>query len=346
MQIKFYHVALLVWLAGVLDAQRPRASCGPPSLNKGYFLPVKKSYGHETTITYACENRHKPVAEGWWTTSKCLNGKWSPEPQCIEDTACLSPTIRNAKYTKTSDGLYKEGNVIDITCNQGYTHRDHDVTAECIHGKWSSVPTCEKSVDACIFPPKVPNAVIMHQYKEVFPDGSKVEYRCKTGYTTEQREISKSIQCSRGTWDEAPTCSSSTSSSLDEEDTRPSFTSIHRCGKFPVVENSVAEPQGQRSLKYKCVNLYELQGPETVVCHSNRKWSDLPTCRENFCSVDTNADPELKNTGVAFLANGETMWLACEDKWKFENFALFQCKDLQPILSRCCNSFQITTGIC
>ncbi|XP_061587259.1 complement factor H-like [Cololabis saira] len=180
--------------------------------------------------------------------------------------------------------------------------------------------------------------------KVFYPHETHIVYVCEDGYKPPGFTTST---CQNGNWSPEPRCvGSSTGSSLDEEDTRPSSTSIHRCGKFPVVENSVAEQQGNRSLKYKCANLYELHGPESVVCHSNGKWSDLPTCRENFCSWDTNADPELKNTGVAFLANGETMWLVCEDKWRFKNFAVFQCKDLQPILSRCCNRALINTEFC
>lgn len=66
-----------------ISAQSVAQACGAPSLNDGYFVPVQVTYSHETNLTYACRNGHKPAVEGWWATSTCQNGRWSHEPQCI-----------------------------------------------------------------------------------------------------------------------------------------------------------------------------------------------------------------------------------------------------------------------
>lgn len=57
--------------------------CRAPRLDKGYIVPQEERYDHESIITYACDSGHKPAVEGWWATSQCQNGVWSPVPQCI-----------------------------------------------------------------------------------------------------------------------------------------------------------------------------------------------------------------------------------------------------------------------
>lgn len=64
-------------------AQKTGQPCQAPSLDHGYFVPQKKTYLHEEWINYACEKGYKRVLGGWWATSKCLDGKWSHNPQCI-----------------------------------------------------------------------------------------------------------------------------------------------------------------------------------------------------------------------------------------------------------------------
>lgn len=57
--------------------------CSAPELNGGYLVPEQSSYDHKTTLYYGCDNGRKPAVEGWWATSTCLDGIWSPKPQCI-----------------------------------------------------------------------------------------------------------------------------------------------------------------------------------------------------------------------------------------------------------------------
>lgn len=51
-------------------------------MKNGYFVPEKDTYQHSSDITYACEKDYERRGEGWWGTSKCVNGTWSPEPVC------------------------------------------------------------------------------------------------------------------------------------------------------------------------------------------------------------------------------------------------------------------------
>lgn len=64
-------------------AQSVTQSCSAPRLDGGLFDPKQEIYSHGTKLTYTCNDGRKPAAQGWWATSTCENGSWSPQPQCI-----------------------------------------------------------------------------------------------------------------------------------------------------------------------------------------------------------------------------------------------------------------------
>ncbi|KAM6990647.1 complement factor H-related protein 1-like isoform 2-T2 [Tautogolabrus adspersus] len=208
MCVRYLGFVILIGLPGALHAQ----SCGAPGLDGGYLVPEQETYSHEIKITYACDSGRKPAVEGWWATSTCQNGVWSPEPQCINEEDCLPPEIPNAKFNKKPSGWYNPGNTIRITCDEGYEPENRDATALCSNGTWTSVPVCKISSNACGEPPQIPNAVIIGQkYQEVFAADSKVKYECEDGYSAEGAESKKLIICISGNWSEGPTCSRGTS---------------------------------------------------------------------------------------------------------------------------------------
>lgn len=73
-----------------VSAQAATQHCHTPRLKKGYIVPEQERYDHNFTITYACDSGHKPAVEGWWATSKCQNGFWSPLPECIGKCTILN----------------------------------------------------------------------------------------------------------------------------------------------------------------------------------------------------------------------------------------------------------------
>lgn len=64
-----------------------------------------------------------------------------------------------------------------------------------------------ESPKACREPPNIPNAVIIHKHQEVFDMGSEVEYQCRHGYVTQDKNTKKFISCNNGTWTEGQLCS-------------------------------------------------------------------------------------------------------------------------------------------
>ncbi|XP_037537534.1 complement factor H-related protein 1 [Nematolebias whitei] len=338
--------ALLLWIPGELHAQSAQKPCSAPSLDKGFCLPVQESYPHETHITYACDNGYKPIVEGWWATITCQNGTWSHDPQCIDETACVSPTIPNAKNIQSSSVIYKNGQIFEIKCNKGYVSKKQQNSPQCKNGTWISVPICEKSPTACREPPNIPNAVIIHQkHQEVFDMGSEVEYQCRDGYVTQDKNTKKSISCNNGTWTEGPLCKPPSSSMSDEDDIKPPFVPIENCGKVPQVPNGEQDKHENIHLKYTCGYFYKLEGPEIVVCQSNGEWSEIPTCRDDFCEINTAEHPDLINVGVKSIKNGKTEQMKCKDVYVFPNYSVVKCNNGKLEKSACCNTFQINTGV-
>ncbi|TKS80139.1 Complement factor H [Collichthys lucidus] len=267
-----------------------------------------------------------------------------------DEKACFAPTILNANYTKNQNDWYEEGYKIRITCDTGYEPKNNDATAVCTNGTWSSVPVCEKSTLACGEPPQIPHAVIIHQgYQEVFAVDSKVQYECEDGYTAEGAENKKSIFCISGDWTEGPTCSrgtgagtgstvegtdretgpstrgtsdngkpstgggSSTSSVLNGRDSTPLMTAVDNCGKYPAIPNSIAVKESDYILKYQCNNYYKHNGPETVTCHSDGSWSELPVCKEAFCTLNPGRYIRsfVKLSAVEYIPEGEIKHFPC-----------------------------------
>ncbi|XP_040911073.1 complement factor H-like [Toxotes jaculatrix] len=374
MSARYLGFILLVGFPGMLHAQSAAQPCRAPRLVGGYFVPDQQTYAHETKLTYACDEGLKPAVEGWWATSTCQNGKWSPQPQCIDENACLPPAIPNAKYTENTNGWYEQGAKLRTTCDTGYEHKDWDATAECINGTWLSLPICEKSISTCSEPPKVPHAVITNMgYQDVFVVDSKVQYLCEDGYTTDGTHTNKSVFCLRGHWAEVPTCSprsdtghggspvggtggsgtqpvdggSSSSSGSDEREITH-ITPIINCGRRPVISNGDVVDTGEMFLKYRCNSFYTRVGPDTVVCYSNGKWSEVPTCKVAYCSVDTDRYRDLESVGVKYIKDGEKVNLKCEDleSWWTGHYSVARCTNGRITFSRCCSWVTIKLNRC
>ncbi|XP_071348373.1 complement factor H-related protein 1-like isoform X2 [Trachinotus anak] len=280
MSMRYLGFVLLVWIPGELHAQRSLQPCHAPRLDGGYFVPVQETYPHETELKYACDNGRKPVVGDWWATSKCQNGTWAPAPQCIDEKACIPPTIPNGKYVNNSQSWYEEGGVMRTKCDNGYEHKDRVATAKCKNGKWLTLPVCQKSDNACTEPPKVPHAVIIHQgYQEVYAVDTKVQYKCEDGYTIDGAQTSKLIFCIAGTWGEGPTCRPSATSGSNEGEIQTQTTSITNCGEHPTIVNGDVVEINDMFLRFSCNSFYRRVGPEKVKCYADRTWSEVPTCK-------------------------------------------------------------------
>ncbi|XP_034056669.1 complement factor H-like isoform X2 [Gymnodraco acuticeps] len=324
---RYLGFVLLVWIPQVLNALSAVQSCAVPILNGGYFVRELSDNPTETKLTYACDNGRKPAVEGWWATSICQNDKWSPALQCIEEKACVPLTIPNGNYDASTDGWYQDTDKIRVRCDKGYEHKNNKATAQCINGTWSSVPICERSADSCGDPPKIPHAVIIgNGYQEVSAESSQLQYKCEDGYAAEGA-VSKTISCISGNWTEGPTCSGGHTT------VRKPVSEVETCGTPPLVANGDVVNNNKRYLQYQCAAQYQLVGPKMVGCYSDGTWSEAPTCKATYCSVDTDELSHIKSVGVRTINDGEEENLECSSSVFY--FSEAQCTRGKVTFSEC-----------
>ncbi|KAM4605544.1 complement factor H-related protein 5-like isoform 5-T5 [Polymixia lowei] len=345
MNFSCFGFLLLIWFPEAVNARSGEAHCSAPNLDGGFFVPERSIYPHGTKLTYACDTGNKPAVEGWWVTSICQNNKWSPEPKCIDERYCLPPNIPNSNYETNAAGWYEETK-IRITCDEGYMSRDGDATAECKNGTWTSIPICEKSRDACDEPPNMPHAVIIQRHQTLFGVDSKVLYKCEDGYVVEGRDEETFINCISGNWTASQPCRVSTGSVRDPSGTRPSKTTIDKCGELPTLANGVVT-YNRRSLTYQCNNYYKLVGSAQVVCFSDGSWSNLPTCEEAFCIVNTAENPKLQQLSeVKYLMEGTGDDFNClvTDYLNRPYLSRAHCENGIVTFKRCCSAPNLDGG--
>ncbi|XP_049602575.1 complement factor H-like isoform X4 [Syngnathus scovelli] len=295
-----------------------------------------------------------------------------------DDKNCIPPAIAHAKFTSSLMGWYENGKVIRITCDAGYSYKDGNAIAQCVNGSWDSVPICERSIQACDEPPRIPHAVIINQgpRQDVYAPDTETLYECEDGYDLEGNQ-KKSIFCIGGTWSVAPPCikqakptpgSATTStgsetrpagggrrpssgsesgntggSSGNTDSTDPQITTIDQCGTTPVVTNGEIVERDAMFLKYQCGSFYKQLGPDKVFCYANSQWSTTPTCKASFCSVDTQQYPQLKYDGVKYIQNGETVRLECVklSHWLTDHYSVVRCNNARLKLGQCKHSFEM-----
>ncbi|KAJ0059411.1 hypothetical protein NL108_016944 [Boleophthalmus pectinirostris] len=300
-------------------------------------------------LYYACDQGFMPVEGSWWATISCQNGNWSSKPQCIADTSCFDPHIVNGIYDKFT--FQENNFKLRVKCKSGYEDKNKLAIAHCSSGNWLTLPVCEKDEESCGPPPQIPNAVIINQvYEDIFPQEAKVQYVCRTGFELETRSKNTTI-CSYQQWDPLPSCRkkqinqdgvpqvTSIPTGSDDNDQHMStagnkptvhdgakdasaptgsddshqqmFTHVDKCGSPPTVNNADFEVDpGQMFVTYQCNYWYKLNGNSIVRCLNNQ-WTPPPTCKVDFCELDTCKYRDLVNTGNIYIKAGTAMKLSC-----------------------------------
>ncbi|KAM8851179.1 complement factor H-related protein 1-like [Spinachia spinachia] len=357
---RYLGFVLLVWSQAFQHVRPSDQPCSAPELIGGFLVPELNSYDRETKLHYGCDNGRKPAVEGWWATSTCLDGKWSPQPQCIDENACMEPDIPNARKPS---GWYEGKKKIRITCAAGYELKDNAATTTCTNGTWSPVLLCERSIDSCGEPPQIAHAVILHQgYQQVFADNTKLQYECEDGYSVEGAD---SLHCVAGRWREGPVCSSkldtenvavstdretqpdaggmSTTPGLNEGDIKPLYTKVQHCGEYQNIANGDVVEQNDVFLKYQCNAYYTRVGSDIVTCNSNGSWSHLPICKDAFCILDPARLANLKPSANYYIKEGEENSIPCV--WP-NYFRKVECINDKMVYTECCYNYDHYIGAC
>ncbi|XP_055000535.1 complement factor H [Sorex araneus] len=230
----------------------PQISHGVPQLYNGDGY----QYGEE--VMYSCTDGYGINGSA---IVKCLGGKWSSPPECIE-TNCLSlPKFNNAILVSSKKNSYKSGEKVTFKCSDNY-QLDGPSYTECFNSKWIGGPICRDV--SCGRPPIVEHAIIENDW-ERYPSGARVRYECERpfklyGDTAE-------VQCLDGKWTTPPQCKDA----------------VGKCGPPPPIANGDTisyqhkEYAPESRVEYQCQSLYRLEGHRTIVCR-NGQWSEPPKC--------------------------------------------------------------------
>ncbi|XP_067323683.1 complement factor H-like isoform X3 [Anolis sagrei] len=279
---------------------------GPSASRSMYF-------DNNTVISYSCGvSLHE---------TKCVNGKWFPEPECTE--LCSPPPQLPNAINIIETRNYKNGEEVGFTCMKHFLLQGPPKIS-CEYGRWQTPPRC---IDQrCENPPSIDNGVVETISQNKYIPGQTVEYHCLEGF-----EISGSsfAICENAKWHHVPACKEKTCGQPPLIDyasftknvknryqsgetvnyechpgfaaegpliltcqrgewSEPSTCEDITCGEPPVVANG--DIVGNRDniylpgqiLHYECQKDFEIIGPNTVRCE-NQAWSEPPTCQDVRC---------------------------------------------------------------
>ncbi|XP_042321014.1 complement factor H-like isoform X2 [Sceloporus undulatus] len=217
-------------------------------------VPLSKQFNNNAVLKYRCgSSLHE---------TKCVNGKWLPEPECKE--LCPPPPQLPNAINVAEIRNYKNGEEVDFTCMEHFLLQGPPKIS-CEYGSWQTPPRC---VDAtCREAPVVHNAYIVDSTSEVYLSGHELHYQCGEGF-----EISgpNTIRCENKAWSVAPTC----------EDVR--------CPPPPDISNGRINGYKKQKylpnekVRYHCLPGYSLFGSPVITC-LRKQWTEAPQCREKPC---------------------------------------------------------------
>nr|XP_016852622.1 PREDICTED: complement factor H [Anolis carolinensis] len=300
--------------------------------------------------------------------TRCVNGKWLPEPECTE--LCPPPPQLPNAISITETRNYKNGEEIGFTCMEHF-HRQGPPKMTCEFGRWQTPPRCID--ERCENPPSIENGEVENSSRNKYLPGETVEYHCVEGF-----EITGSsfATCGNAKWQRLPACKERTcgrppltdnaSFTKNEKSSYQSGETVHyecqpgfaakgplilrcqrgewsepstcddvTCREPPVVANGdilVARSQvylpGQE-VRYECHEGFEISGPKTIRCE-NKTWSDPPTCEDVRCPPPPDIlNGWLRGNKKQKYSPNETMQYQCDNGYYISGSRTITCSKKQ-----------------
>ncbi|KAG7526015.1 hypothetical protein JOB18_035540 [Solea senegalensis] len=264
---------------------------------------------------------------------------------------CRAPRLVKG-FVVPEQETYSHGSKISYSCDNGHKPAVEGwwATSTCHNGTWSQPPQCIDN-NACI-PPVIPNAEYTATSNGWHANKDVIRTTCDKGY--EHKDYAATATCINGTWSSLPVCESrqtATGSGHGGSGTAvggagSSGGGIHtvpvsRCGDPPRVEHAEVVETRDMFVRYQCNNFFTEVGPEEVMCFSDGRWSQLPTCESIYCSVDTDQSLKLLSVGMKFIKYGDNMELECRPNrsWLTKHYAVVQCTDGKVNIGKCCSEY-------
>uniref|UniRef100_A0A803XU78 Complement factor H n=1 Tax=Meleagris gallopavo TaxID=9103 RepID=A0A803XU78_MELGA len=235
-------------------------SCGsiPNVHNSATEGRNKEVYEPGETIRYQCDEGFEAVG---LPEIICRKGNWSTPPFCEDVTCEAPPEIHSANIISTQQQRYLPGARVQYECDSNFQITGVNYVT-CTNGQWSQTPTCKDM--RCGPPPEIAGGKVHGVKKSKYLPGETAKYACWEGF---RMTGASTVGCQNGTWTELPTCRGKSG----------------KCGPPPEIEygDILSFPKAEYSqgetLKYKCPNLYILEGSQQIRC-INGQWTNPPVC--------------------------------------------------------------------
>ncbi|XP_047666396.1 complement factor H-like isoform X4 [Tachysurus fulvidraco] len=221
------------------------------------------------------------------------NGEWSNTiPKCKE-IECLSPEIPHGISNR--DKVYKENNVLQYTCTQGYKANN---PSKCTRNGWTVQPGCEEI--SCEYPDDQQLSFPEPFNRGVYKFDQILKYDCKEGY----HKTADNAKCTENGWDPKRLCIETTCRKPEVPHGRAStYTDSFKYNDY---------------LQIRCDNGYE---PKHffVKCSKNGLWDGMKDCKleKRACaetSVQNGIIQEI-DTGRKYSYSCDKGYKAFDEKW-------------------------------
>ncbi|XP_073449025.1 coagulation factor XIII B chain isoform X1 [Aquarana catesbeiana] len=287
--------------------------CVAPPLDNGIYTTTKRNFHIKEIIQYQCNTGYYTASGSIADWAECLHHGWSSTPHCAKSSCGKLANVQNGGFHPVK-ASYADLDVVQFSCKENYLIKGSELI-QCYSYGWDpEPPTCEERRNRCPPPPRPAHSILLNN-SALHHTGDIVHYECDDNYKligTEQ------IHCENGQWTTPPTCIE-----LKEK---------IECGKPPPTDNGTAVIERDiyysgDSIFYKCVDGYEIQGSNKIICRKG-KWTEPPKCKAN--NEDCGSPPkisqgELTSAALARYTSGSSVEYRCHSYHLMEGTKTVYC---------------------
>ncbi|XP_068446215.1 complement factor H-like [Clinocottus analis] len=247
---------------------------------------------------------------------------WRSVDVSLSPNACSRlPDVPHAQVSEnTKKAEYQNGDVIQFTCDTGYTSGPAiSYACNSTSGNWTEVRRGSCYLKPCELPDDTPNGYyeIIHGVEFVF--GTTIKYICNEGYQMVSKVATRT--CLLNKWsNHVPICDplSCELPPIDEEVTVKGL---------PDNDDSILP---DRFLKFSCDGPGKhLNGNSMLICGKDGQWDNpFPSCEDITCKVDV-MHPHLIVTGLppgaVQLKIGQQLQFYCGDQFEIHGSREIEC---------------------
>ncbi|XP_067360622.1 complement receptor type 1 isoform X5 [Channa argus] len=264
------------------DLTCKRKDCGQPEPQPNMRFDISAGTLFGDVIEAICDKGYEIRGPSYMT---CYDSGWSRKPRC-EMVTCEKPTeVINGRSSWNSEDDPKYGEIINFSCNEGYTLVGKATIVCSKTGEYDSPPPkCEAD---CPKPEGSTNTVLTDEalLLNAFPEGTKVSFECANGHDKEKG--SEFITCIDGKWSELDlTCKRK---DCGQPEPQPNM-------RFDISAGTLFGDQ----IRAICDKGYEIRGPSYMTCY-NSGWIGKPRCEMVTCEKPTE------------VINGSCSWNSKDD---------------------------------